>query len=103
MTQTATEAFTPHPQAAEALFAALQQYPDFVDGLKMGKQSYYDLFEGMMTTEEISEEIDETLSHRNIHAFITDLHKHDASIDQPELFLLGLALGELNESFSQPN
>jgi hypothetical protein len=100
MTQTAS---TFVPQAAEALFTALQSYPDFVDGLKMGKQSYYDLFEGMMSTEEISEEVHETLSHHNIHTFIADLHNHNESIDQPELFLLGLTLGELNESFSQPS
>lgn len=95
------EMLTPQPQALQALFMALQDYPDFVDGLQSGQQAFYDLFEEEpLTEEDVHHEIEEVLSQRNYDDFAVDLRKQNEHLDNPYFYLLGFVLGEINESYT---
>jgi hypothetical protein len=88
-------------QALTAFFTALQEYPDFTSGLEAGKTVFWECFgKGPLTSQEILGDIEEVFSKRNLDNFLLDLKAFDEHLDHPHMFLLGMVVGEISESYT---
>lgn len=99
---TTTEVLNPQSQALQAFFTALQEYPDFLDGLSTGRLAYREIWgyeEAPFTTETMHQEINESLSKKAYESLLDDMRYHDQQMKVPYFFLLGFVLGEVAESF----
>lgn len=89
-----------NPQALQAFFNALQEYPDFTSGFEAGKTAFWECFcKGPLTTQEILGDIEEVFSKRNLDEFTLDLKEFGERLDHPHMFLLGIVVGEISESY----
>lgn len=88
------------PQALAAFFDALQSYPDFVDGLDTGKLVYRETYgDDQLSPANIHTEIETVFGKKNLENFALDLTTHGERMAHPHMYLLGMVLGEVCESF----
>lgn len=104
MVQTIAPTLVPTSQALETFFSALQEYPDFQDGLDTGRLAYreiYDYEEIPFNADALHKEIEESLTKRGYDIFLRDLARtNDYRVEVPYFFLLGFVLGHVCESYT---
>lgn len=86
------------PQALVAFFSALQEYPDFVDGLQAGRRVYFDTYgDDRLTPADMQHEIRSVFGKKNLDDFTQDIEALGDRVEHPHMFLLGQVLGEIVE------
>src|SRR6266567_8781999 len=95
---TTTAPIAPNVQALTTFFSALQEYPDFIDGLDTGRIACREIYgEDQLTPTDIQNEIDDALSHQSCVRFLHEMNRADINLQAPFIYLLGFAIGELSE------
>ena len=93
---TTTDIQSCQPVTLQAL-AALCEHPDFQEGMKWGRQMYYDMeYEGMLTEAEMVSVIEDNLTRRALKVSAYFYRVMELEPD-PYLYCLGVVVGMIAE------